>query len=444
MVPLLVFGMGSSAVQTVPNSVVILNVSVVDVAVGRILPHQDVVLREGRIAQVTQARNASSYANATTIEGQGRFLIPGLWDAHIHLGTRRSLSLLLAMGVTGVRDMGGVDVDPPQGNFSAPFDSIRLWRAAIESGSLLGPQIVAAGQVLDGVPAWPGTVPVADSQRARLVVDSLANERVDFIKTSSGITRDVFLSIAGSAQRRGLPLVGHAPARVDALFAAEHGMRSVEHLTGISAMCGGSEHCNEQMRALARTRTRIVPTLVAWRNRLFAGDDTVRRGPASRYAPPLQLFKWDSLNSAQRALANRKASIGQLRQFMTWVSALSRAGVPLLAGTDASNAYTVPGFSVHDEMELLVQAGMSPLAGLQAATSSAASFIAAGTRGGLIRVGAPADLVILRENPLADIRRTRGIVAVIARGKVLDSAMLARMLDTLVYPAPGSRSVGGR
>jgi imidazolonepropionase-like amidohydrolase len=400
-------------------------------------PDRTVIVRSGRIARIGPASTERVPSGARVLDGRGRHLIPGLWDMHAHSGRpERDLGLQLANGITGVRDMGGEAPENPArspGSFSVSWPRLRALREAIRDGRVRGPRIVAAGVMLDGAPPWPGTRRVADADEARRAVRTLAAERVDFVKVGTAVGRDAYLALAAEAKRAGLPFAGHVPRGMTALEVGAAGQRSIEHLMGLPEDCfapqGPGDPCRGALARLAELGTWQVPTLVAWRNRLQRHTPAVRRRPELRLVPEL-FQRWEAETEAQlraRPAATPDTSGDSFDGFRRVVGAMKAARIPLLAGTDCGNPYTVPGFDLHEELRLLVSAGLSPLEALTTATAAPARFLGLSDDVGTIGPGRRADLVLLEADPLAQIENTRRIASVIMGGAVIDRPELDRM-----------------
>ncbi|AXQ29966.1 hypothetical protein D0B54_15335 [Solimonas sp. K1W22B-7] len=440
-----------------------LHASLVDVEGGTTRPQFTVLVEDGRILAVGPDRSIVLPPDTVRIDAQGLWMIPGLWDMHVHLlragRPETHFPALIAHGVTGVRDMGG--------NFS--FDEIRALRADIAAGRRTGPQIVAAGPILDGPQAQLPSISVALSgpDAARLEVARLRREGADFIKVFNGLPRDSYYAIAAAAEQQGLPFAGHVPMSVTAREASAAGQRSIEHLFNVLFACSSREQELIAMKLRARapgeagqrrqlrreylrgvldstdaTRARElfdlfasngtwqVPTLV--KRRAYAlPDPSMARDPRLRYIPRSQRAWWDPRQDRQLQSRSAEDSVIERRYYdqdRALIAPMLRAGVPFLAGSDSGDPYTFPGFSLHDELELLVRNGMTPLLALQAATLGPARFLGRGDIGG-IAAGMRADLVLLGADPLADIRNTRALRGVMAGGRYYDEAGLKGLLE---------------
>lgn len=423
------------------QTVVISHVTVIDGRSATPRRDQTVVIKGNRIVAVGPTTTLASPSGFRTIDGRGKFLIPGLWDMHVHtaiIGGRALLGLYVANGVTGVRDMAG------------DLDTLRRWRNEIAKGALDGPRIVASGPYLEG-----GDVPIPHlltrtPAEGRAGVDSLKRLGVDFIKVHGQLTPDTYFSIARRARELGMPFAGHVSRAVGALAASDSGQRSIEHLLGIPVPCTQAEstalaprysvqgaigRCSSQSLAplyshFVRNSTWVTPTFVAsyqlalWPRAVVPGDSLAHYLPDSVKRFIAQILPMpDSIppnaDSVGRAIFQKR-----LRQ----VSEMHRAGVRVLAGTDAPLRNSPPGFGLHEELSLLVRGGMSPLSALRAATLEPARFLKMEKSSGAVAVDMYADLLLLDANPLVDIRNTRRISTVIANGRVYDAAATRRLL----------------
>lgn len=443
----------------------ITDVTVIDTRSGQRQSPMTVLVADGRIVRLAPSAGLSPPPGARRIDGRGRFLIPGLWDMHVHVlrAPRPEVyfPLLIAMGVTGVRDMGGDE----------PFAMLRQWRAEIEDGTRIGPRFVAPGPFVDGpypaIPQWSRVV--SDATAARSTVRDLHNDGADFIKVYNRLPREAYFALAAEARRLGLPFAGHVPMAISAREAAFAGQRSIEHLFNVTFACSDREaelmqrkaealaggeaeqrrqrrrdylravlasysdaRCAELFDAFARQGTWQTPTLV--QRRAFAYPEALRLNAAElAFVPNSQRVRW--LPGQDARLQGRNDEDREIeRQFFirdrSLIAPMRRAGVRFLAGTDAGDPYSLPGFSLHDELAELVAAGLSPLEALQSATLNAAEFLGWQDRFGSVAAGKSADLVLLDADPLIDIRNTQRIALVIAQGRVFDRARRDALLET--------------
>jgi hypothetical protein len=330
--------------------------------------------------------------------------------------------LFVANGVTGIRDMG------------APLVQMLVGRADVRAGRVVGPRVVAAGPILDGPePVDPSiSMAIGDSTAARLAVDSLARAGVDFIKVYTLLPRDAFFAVMDDARQRGLPVAGHVPAEVTPVEAADAGMKSVEHLRSeLGGLCDPTVAgaCDSVFAAFRTHGTWNTPTLAVRRAGALGYDERVVDTTLLRYMPAIVRGFWERARDAARtrSLEERARLLNRTARERALASALHAAGLPLLAGTDAGDRFAFPGFTLHDELALLVDAGLSPMEALQAATLNPATYLDAADSLGAVAPGKLADLVLLDANPLDDIRNTRRIAAVVLNGVLFDRAALDRL-----------------
>lgn len=399
-------------------SLAITHVTVVDVASGGLVPGQNVIVRGGRIIAVGDTARVAVPAGATVVAGRGKFLIPGLWDMHVHAlfdaeVARIFLPRFVAEGVTGVRDMGG------------KVEVMRAARFAILAGTLVGPRIVAAGRILDGPQPVDSSVSIAvgTPEQARAAVDSLANHGADFIKVYTLLPRAAYFAVLREAARLHLPVAGHVPADVTTLEAADSGQRSIEHLRDeVEPLCKAAADaaCGRLLDSLRAHHVWLVPTLVVLRMKALLNDSLVTADPRVATMPELVRNAWAGIRTgkADRPPAYWREKRVRYLGELALTSAAWKDSVRLLAGTDAGALYTYPGSSLHDELAQLVRAGLTPAAALRAATLGPAEYLGATDTLGRVTVGRVADLVLLDADPLADIRNTRSIRAVVLRGRL--------------------------
>jgi len=440
--------------QAPSTQLVFLHVTVINPASASVQTDRAVVVSGSRIDTVTSAKGFQVPSEARVVDGTGQFLIPGLWDMHVHSvfgdwfprGRDVILPLFIANGVTGVRDMGG------------ELGTLLEWRKQSSSGKLVGPRMVVSGPMLDGYKPdgkstnFPSTVVVMTPAEAVAAVDSLKSRHVDFIKVQSLIPHDAYLAAAAEAHKQGLPFVGHVPDKVKLVEAVNAGQKSVEHLMGIFEGCSTEEdrfiagkgnnkllldtqdpqRCEQLIKLLAQRHVWQVPTFAWARQGAFLDTFDWQHQPLDKYVPVYwRDVTWRRFNDEMMpgiiadSVALRQRNLAASLKMM---GAMHRAGVPFLAGTDtAPGIYVLPGFSLHDELANFVEAGFTAMEALQTATSNPATFLGA-KDAGTVAAGSVADLVLLTANPLDDIRNTRKIGAVVANGRFFDRAALDQML----------------
>jgi imidazolonepropionase-like amidohydrolase len=401
----------------------ITGVNVIDVVDGRIVPNCTVTIRGKTIASVAQ--NSAPPGDAQIVDGQGKFVIPGLWDMHAHMEmTGESwLQLYVANGVTGIRDMGSA------------LDVILNLRDATSSGRTLGPQIVAAGPILDDAPGdWPFRMRVRTPEEGRAAVQLLKRRGVDLIKVHNYTPRDVFFAIADEARQQKLPVAGHVPLKVTIQEGVDAGMVSIEHLSEDGrvwkACSGGSQYrpdaCRPFFEMLARRRVWQTPTLLAMAEIPVIGT------PASAISRDQMAYankRYLAIHAGNQSFFLKQPEVvGILKNLAEVGKVVTRdmalVGVGILAGCDAM----IAGFCVHDELAAMVAGGMTPLAALQTATVNPARYLGRESTLGTVAAGRQADLVLLDANPLDDIGNVRRIRAVITAGRFFDRSALDQLL----------------
>ena len=392
--------------------VAIVDVTVVDILTAALRPHQTVVVAGDRITSVGK----HAPAGARIVSGRGKFLIPGLWDMHVHLWyAQNQLPTFVAFGVTGVQDMG------------SDFKRTSAWRDAIENGTAVGPHIRTPGPPVEGRPSDNDKLPVIVARtapEARAAFDQLWHMNVDFIKVLSGLSRESYLALAEQARHWHVPLEGHIPTAVSAWDAIEARQRSIEHLFGVMKSVSTDEEAIDFFEKCAVRGVAIDPTLVLWQRMAHKDDEGLKTDVRLKYVPESIRKSWPELKDDETGAAFRT----QIDRIYRLVSLATRTKIEMLAGTDTGDPYTIPGATLHDELEQLVAAGMTPHQALKAATIVPARFLEWDEQMGTIEEGKLADLVMLDANPLEDIRNTRKIAAVFARGRYFSRKDLDALL----------------
>ncbi len=450
-----------------PPSLAITHVTLIDATGAAPQTDMTVFLADEQIAAIGPSKSVFIPRKTKTLDGTGKFLVPGLVDMHVHLtgageptGSRDFiLPLLLANGITTVRDMGG------------DLESLINLRREIERGQLQAPRIFFTGPYLDGNPPFfqPSLV-VTNSAEATEDVHSLISRGADFIKVQSNLSRDAYFAIADVCRREHITFVGHVPDHVTASEASGAGQKSIEHLTGVLRACSSDEpllirkqfaagpkkatigqslnrelgwqrellqsYSDEQATELItkflRNQTWQVPTLILLRNDAFPTPETdPSRDPRQKYVPLQVLANWQKgVKDRDKGATTQEFSLRSslMQASLRIVGKMNMAGVPILAGTDTTAPFVFPGSSLHEELALLVQAGLTPMQVLEAATKLPAEFLGKQQTQGTIEQDKIADLLLLDANPLDDIHNTQKICAVILHGKLLDRSFLDEIL----------------
>ncbi|TDH26928.1 hypothetical protein EXU57_08980 [Segetibacter sp. 3557_3] len=397
---------------TVHGRIALTNVAIVDVINGSLYPNQTVVVGGNQIIEIGRASNTRIEAGTSIINARGKYLLPGLWDMHVHLelATKESLPLFIAYGVTGVRDMG-----------ANSFDSIKQWRNEIEQGTQTGPHIIASGPIIDG-PFFTNElrVTVNTPSEARNAVDSLVGLGVDFIKVHQQISKDAYLALADQAAKRKISFVGHKPAALSTQELIKAGQSSIEHLLSTPDL-------NDTTIALLQdANVYFTPNLLIIDKIARYNDSSLRNDKRLNHLSTILKQHWQKQTEAWGD--NVSSTIAYMQSLLPVMlqrtSTLQSAGVLLLAGTDIGIPYAYPGSSLHEELEILVQGGLTPLQALQTATINPARFFKKENEMGSIKKGKRADLVLLNANPLENITNTTNINMVFSNGKVFDRTSL--------------------
>jgi imidazolonepropionase-like amidohydrolase len=427
--------------QAGSDGTALVGATVIDGTGGPPLTDAVVVVRRGRIESVGDRAGFELPRKTREVDVSGRWIIPGLIDAHAHIAPAVSWarSRYLAWGVTTLRDVhGGL------GSFSAV-------RKRGDAGAPDGPRVYAAGAMIDGLPTtYRDAIGVNGENDARKGVDRLVTAGADLIKVYTRIDAPLLRAIVDEAKAFNLSVTGHL-GMTDAVTAAKAGIAAIEHMSGVpeaasrspSALIAAhyrgfypgwtasarswadldSAALTRVAQRLADAKVTIIPTLVLHETLSRLRDPGLMRDPALQDVPEEQQREWDVPAMIARARwtgADFEAFRRSRPMQDLFLRAFVAAGGRIAAGTDASNQMLVPGYSEHREMELLVRAGLTPREALRAATRNAAVLLGVDSLG-LIAPGKVADLVVLTRDPLVDIRNTRAIQSVMVRGHLLDA-----------------------
>lgn len=423
------------------SSYAITGVAIIDVEKGIIIPGQTVIVTGGRIDGIGDQEKIRVPKDADIVNGQGLYLMPGLVDAHVHYFDAPIFGrVLIANGVLLVRDMG------------MPNEYILKLRNELNRGDTLGPDMVAAGMMLDGDPPVipPTALTIRTPEEGRSAVHQQAQAGADMIKVYSNLDKDAFLAILDEADKAGLKVVGHVPDSIYIEEAAAAGLKSSEHWFGfekiVAKLLGepvefkyrgmGSEagyllRLGEvdpaalqavygRLHASGLTVTPTVVTFKDWPNvNTFEAGDV----PGGEYISQDLLAMWKSQWAGQSEIPD---PIWQ--NWAQMVKGLNQAGVPLMVGTDLMCPGMIPGYSVHEEMLIWQEAGIPAVDILRSATIVPVEFMGLDDRLGSIQEGRIASMVLVRGNPLKDIRNAQQIEGVFLRGEYFSRQDLDRLL----------------
>jgi imidazolonepropionase-like amidohydrolase len=404
-----------------------------------------IIVYHGKIETVSPREGFTIPKTAAVVDVTGSWVIPGLIDGHAHV-ERWALNRYVAAGVTSVRDVHGTQ------------DSILALREQVSLGGLVAPRIYSAGAMIDGPPAtYHDATEVRNAEQARRAVDSRAVVGVDYIKVYTHVTPELLRPLVDEANTFNLKVTAHL-GLTDALTAARIGVGAIEHLTGIPEAATPNpakfyaEHRASFFRgwtyfekswasldslslhkvavALAEARVTNVPTLVLHETYSRLDDPAMLNQPDLKTVPDSVQKRWDLPGMIARAgwtVADYPAFRASRAKQDLFIREFRSAGGRIVAGTDACNQMLIPGLGLHTELELLVGAGLTAADAIQTATRNAAQLLGADSLG-LIAPGKVADLVILKSNPLADIRNTRTVQRVMVRGQLYSADSLRAAL----------------
>jgi imidazolonepropionase-like amidohydrolase len=422
----------SPAAGLAQGSVVIRDVTVIPMTGAGPVARQSVVIRNGRIAEIGPSAQIRIPAEASIVDGTGKYLIPGLFEMHAHTSKTRAsaLGLYVVYGVTTIRDQGSEHAE------------VLRWRREIRDGSRVGPRMFIAGPYLESLrniermrrdppesrvePFERARIPIGSPADARRVIDSLSALELDHFKVRTVQDSATYLALARAAHAHGKRLVGHYVAASPALF-LEAGQDGVEHGFPLSFDSLPRDRRLAFWHELVKRDVGVVPTLVTvvesgFRPQSYfqalVADTTGATHPLRPYLSKFMILDWreqvEEATPERRAFLERAWPIG-LRQ----VRELREAGVRIMAGSDVAVLNVFPGLSLHEELRLFVDSvGMSPMEALASATRKPAEWLGLADSVGTIGPGKVADLVLLDADPLADIKNTQRISAVVLRGKL--------------------------
>ena len=448
----------------------ITNVTTIDAKSG-VQSNQTVVVENERILKIEDSKSLRLSPKNKIIDGSGKFLIPGLWDGHVHFAFIEELApkmfdLFLGHGVTSVRDTGG------------KIDFLKKWKDKADANSNTSPRVKIAGPLLDGMPnVYDGSSPerpqlsvgLATVEDAIKMIDQLTEKGVDLLKAYEMLTPEQLHAIVAHAKKKGLTITGHIPLSMDAISASNAGMHCMEHLRNIEFSTarqsdellkmrqkmlelgqdeeGGvlrskihkaqrelalydqdETRTQEVIATLAKNQTWQCPTLsvmVANTERFF---DTDEWRASFDYLPPTVGERW---SEGLSGFLKTEVDTGRARHaswMFSMLKKLSDSNVPIIAGTDCPIFYLTPGLSLHGELELMAKSGMTNETIFKSATYSPAKYFGMENELGLISEGYLADLILLDANPLDNISNTKKINTVIKNGQVYDKKQLAEIL----------------
>ena len=436
------------------------NATIVDVAHGKLVRGQAVAISGDTIRAVgPDGSIGRRFTAKSQVSAAGKFVMPGLWDMHVHFGggpalvqeNKNLLPVYVAYGVTTVRDCAA-DLS----------SSVLEWRGEVASGQLLGPRIFTSGPKLEGYkPIWKGTLEVGAPAEVEAALDKLQAMKVDFVKiTDNTLKPDIFLYALAAAKRRGMLTSAHTPYALTIEQAVDTGLNSIEHIDYLikagsprerelgAAFAAGkitygdatnafvdsfdARYARREYRRLAAKGVFVTPTLNMIRILAYLDREDHSRDPALAYIGPglRKTYDWRIERAAKATPAQVTARHKEYELSKRVLPMLVAAGIPVLAGTDAGylNSFNYPGEGLHDELDRYVEAGLTPQQALVTATITGPRFLGYSARYGAVMKGKAADLLVLDANPLKSVKATRAINAVVLHGRLLDRSALDRML----------------
>lgn len=453
-------------------AIVIQNVTAIDAANGS-RTGQTVIIRGKKVTEIGPTAEIDLPSNATVIDGTGKFLIPGLWDAHVHLTYEEELTpvmfdLFLVNGVTSIRDTGGL------------LEKVMPVKALADKDDGSSPRVMVAGPLLDGVPTvynGEGNRPkiglgAANPEEAVRLVQEFNDAGVDLIKSYEMLTPESFEAVLSKAKELNKLVTGHVPLSMDVIEASNLGLNSMEHLRNLEMACSGDfdsllnarrellenddnlsggelrssiheaqryyaianqddDRTREVLGTLAINQTWQIPTLTilaAMQNRVF---DRLAWRNKYKYLPDSVESRWSTYSKQIAQIPTDQNAIDYANWGFNMIRKLDEAEVPIMAGTDTPIFFLTPGYSLHEELRLLVNAGLSPIRAIEAATLAPARYFGIENELGTIEPGKYADLVLLDANPIVDINNTRSINSVVKSGKLMSRTDLDGILQKL-------------
>ena len=408
------------------------NVNVIPMDSERVLEDQIVIVRDGEIEMIGFRDQVRVPDDALVVDGQGKYLMPGLVDMHVHVVNENELLLFAAHGVTSVRNMwGGMNGTDHLG-----------WRARIEASEMFGPTIYTSGPVMEGPPKTMPLMEVyADPESAVQAVNGQIDQGYDFIKVYDYIDLPTYEAIIETAQARGVKVVGHTPKKVGLERVLSSGQVTIEHLSGIIDNDAGEYIIPESelpkvAKMIADTGTYMCPTIAVYQ--MYVPDKDLHlleERPEMTLISTGMKFLWQYF-SRPGAMGNvtyrgdYPARINEM--FLDTIRILHENGVKFILGTDSDNPYLVPGASLLDELDYLIEAGFSPYEAIETGTRNAALAMGKSDEFGTVEVGKRADLILLNNNPLENVSAVRAQSGVMLRGRWLSEEQIQSMLDGLV------------
>ncbi len=452
------------------DAICITNISTIDSKDG-LQKNKTVIIRAGKIEKITATSDLKLSPQNKIIDGTGKFLIPGLWDAHVHFAYMEDLApsmfnLFLHFGITSVRDTGG------------KIDFVKKWKDKSLENPTTAPRVMITGPLMDGMPnVYDGSTPerpplsigTATVEESLVLVEQLDSIGVDHLKAYEMLSPEQFVAITDRAKEKGLKVTGHVPLSMDVITASNAGLNSMEHLRNLEMSTaknadellaqrikllelgkndeGGvlrsnihasqrreaidntdPEQTQKVLSVLAKNDTWQIPTFMVMTSFVEQPFGNPEWQETFEYLPEAIEQKW--IEGTKQALSMEVSE--DKKKYRDWffdmVGQLHKSEVELMAGTDCPIFFLTPGYTLHEELRMLVKAGLTPAEALKTATYNPAKYFDMENELGLVAEGMIADLLILNANPLEDISNTKKINAVFKQGNLFDRQALDNLL----------------
>lgn len=441
------------------HDLVLVGANIIDVETGKITENGILAIDNDQISFVGSSSEKANHKGQKEINLTGKYIIPGLWDMHVHIegkdlieDNKALFPLYIAFGITTVRDMA-----------SDLGEQVLEWRDEINRGELFGPQIFTAGRKLEGIGSiWPDDLEIANEQDLQQMLDKIDDYKVDLVKiTDNALKGDLFLKSVQASHERGYLVSAHIPYDLAINDVADAGLSSIEHASYlirlgsdeepiVDQVKSGSmstreaqlsylnnfdqEHANAAYRSLAKKDVAVSPTLIGSKKLTYLDEETENNHPFRQYLTDLFVskYQWRIDRMAGDTPADKQRRIKNYELVASQLPHVQKSGMLILAGSDSApvNTFVYPAFALHEELTYFQDAGLTPLQCLQAATINGAKFLDKLDRLSTLSKGKNADVVVLNSNPLDDIKATQDIYAVINNGEYLDRGALDAILTT--------------